>query len=156
MVRVELVEEATEEAKQLVEELEEELSRHYPKEQRHGLSLDAIFQPHIRFFIAWQDETPVGCGGVALYEDFAEVKRMYVREAARGQKIADDILARLEEEARAKGIETLKLETGTEQTAAMRFYRRSGFEDCEAFEPYASMPPQSISTSVFMQKTLGG
>ena len=34
----------------------------------------------------------VGCGGVALFPDYAEVKRMYVHHTARGQGVADAIL----------------------------------------------------------------
>jgi hypothetical protein len=61
------------------------LAAEYPPEQRHGLDIAAIFQPHIRFFIARLHDVAVGCGGVALFPDYAEVKRMYVREGARGQ-----------------------------------------------------------------------
>jgi len=38
---------ATEELRELIGELEQTLSAVYPPEQRHGLSLEAIFQPHI-------------------------------------------------------------------------------------------------------------
>lgn len=144
----------TEDARALVEELEAELSQHYPPEQRHGLAIDALFQPHIRFFVARLEGEAVGCGGIAVFSDFAEVKRMYVRPHARGNGVADKIIDRLAEEATSAGIGLLRLETGSEQVAAMRFYERCGFEFCEAFEPYASMPPQSIATSVFMEKRL--
>ena len=59
---------------------------------------------------------------------------------ARGQGVADAIVKRLTEEAVAAGLSFLRLETGTQQHAAMRFYRRCGFAPCAAFEPYASMP----------------
>ncbi len=75
-----LVEQArhpTDEVRALISELEAILSAEYPPEQRHGLSLDQIFQSHIRFFIARRDGCPLGCGGIALSPDFAEVKRMY-------------------------------------------------------------------------------
>src|ERR1700704_5161123 len=88
----------------LVGELEEVLSAEYAPEQRHGLPLDAIFQPHVRFFVATLDGAPAGCGGVALFEGFAEVKRMYVRPAARGQGVARAILARIEAETRAANL----------------------------------------------------
>jgi hypothetical protein len=71
------------EIRALIAELDTTLSAEYPPEQRHGLALDAIFQPHLRFFLARLDGGTVGCGGVALFADFAEVKRMYVRRAAR-------------------------------------------------------------------------
>src|SRR4051812_12348952 len=90
----------------LVSELEEVLAAEYPAEQRHGLSLDAIFQPHVKFFIAHVGAAAVGCGGVAMFDRFAEVKRMYVRPSARGTGVARALLERLEAEARAAGMST--------------------------------------------------
>ena len=90
-LQIEAVLTATDEVRVLIGELEAVLAAEYPPEQRHGLSLDAIFQPHVRFFIARLHGVAVGCGGVALFPDFAEVKRMYVRDSARGQGTADAI-----------------------------------------------------------------
>jgi putative acetyltransferase len=126
-VRIEIAPTATDEVRALVGELETVLAAEYPPEQRHGLDLAAIFQPHIRFFIARLRGTAVGCGGVALFPDDAEVKRMYVRETARGQGVADAILARIEDEVRGAGLSVLRLETGDRQLAAMRLYARAGF-----------------------------
>ena len=154
MIKIERATTPTQDVRDLIQELEADLSSEYPPEQRHGLSLDAIFQPHVRFFVATIGENAVGCGGIALFPTFAEVKRMYVREACRGQGVADAIIARLESEARDAGLGELKLETGTEQAAALRFYKRCGFKECGPFEPYKSMPEQSIVTSVFLEKNL--
>ncbi len=138
----------------LIGELEAVLSAEYPRENRHGLPLDAIFQPHVRFFVATLDGAPVGCGGVALFDDFAEVKRMYVRPAVRGQGVARAILARLEAETRSANLPVLRLETGDKQTDALRLYYRYGFTDCLPFGDYAALPPHTIATSIFLEKTL--
>src|SRR5471032_1002521 len=132
-ITVELAPAATDEVRVLVDELEQVLAAEYPPEQRHGLALDAIFQPHIRFFVARLDGAAVGCGGVAFLAGFAEVKRMYVRDAARGRGVAPALLARIEREAREAGVALLRLETGTAQHAALRFYEREGFRPCAAF-----------------------
>jgi putative acetyltransferase len=153
-VRLEQAVTASDEIRELIAELDAELSANYSPEQRHGLCLDAIFQPHIRFFVARTQDGAMGCGGVALFSGFAEVKRMYVRQDARGGGIADAILERLTAEAAAAGLDLLRLETGTRQERAIRFYRRNGFALCQAFEPYASMPPAAIETSVFMEKRI--
>jgi putative acetyltransferase len=92
-IRIERAEGPTDEVRMLVGELDTELSQQYPPEQRHGLTLDAIFQPHVRFFIAWAEGQAVGCGGIALFAGFAELKRMYVRPDARGRGVADALLA---------------------------------------------------------------
>jgi putative acetyltransferase len=149
-VRVELVTSPNDDVRALVAELEEALAAEYPPEQRHGLSLEAIFQPHIRFYVASLAGEAVACGGVALYPDFAEVKRMFVRPAARGRGIARGILDTLVLEARRAGHVRLLLETGPAQHEALRLYRRYGFSDCAAFGPYAQMPAHSIAASVFL------
>jgi len=153
-IAIEPVSAATEEVRALVGELDEELSAHYSVEQRHGLPLQAIFQPHVHFFVARQGDVPMGCGGVALFADFAEVKRMYVRRSARGRGIAEVILERIEAEARTGGHSVLRLETGDRQLAAIRFYERRGFRRCSAFGVYAEMPPQAVAISVFYEKSL--
>lgn len=151
---IERVPAPTDEVRALVSELNDVLSAEYPPEQRHGLALDAIFRPHIRFFIARMDGKAVGCGGVALFPGFAEVKRMYVREAARGRGVAQALLTHIEATARDAGVTMLRLETGDRQTAAMRLYTRAGYRRCAAFGDYAAMPPQAIATSVFFEKPL--
>jgi putative acetyltransferase len=151
---VERVTGPTEEVRRLVGELEAALSANYAPHQRHGLKLDALFQPGIRFFVARFDGEAVGCGGIALLDGFAELKRMYVRDGVRGRGVAPAILARLEREAREAGYEVGRLETGTLQHQAIRFYGRSGFRTCGAFGGYATMAPGQIDTSVFMEKAL--
>jgi putative acetyltransferase len=84
----------------------------------------------------------------------AEVKRMYVRPRARGRDVAQRILARLEDEARARGATRLVLETGDVQHAALRFYGRAGFTRCAAFGRYATMPRRAIERSVFLEKSI--
>jgi putative acetyltransferase len=155
VVRIEAAPTATEEVRSLIGELETVLAAEYPPEQRHGLALDAIFQPHIRFFLARLRGAAVGCGGVALFPDFAEIKRMYVRDVARGQGVADAIVARIEEEVGDAGLSLLCLETGERQVAALQFYARAGFRRCPAFGAYTLMAPQSIATSVFFEKRIG-
>ena len=146
----------TQDVRLLVDELNGELSGLYtPQPQRDKqFVLEALFQPNIRFFMARQDGQPAGCGGVALFDDFAEVKRMYVRSHLRGQGIADAIMARLIAETAQYGRKLLRLETGIYSTAAIAFYRRCGFVGCGAYEPYASMPPHTVATSVFMERHL--
>jgi putative acetyltransferase len=153
-VQIEAALTATDEARSLVGELEAVLAVEYPPEQRHGIAFDAIFQPHVRFFIARLRGAAVGCGGVALFPDFAEVKRMYVRDSARRKGVAGAILARIEEEVRGAGLSLLRLETGVRQVAAMQLYARAGFQECPAFGAYALKPQQSIASSVFFEKRI--
>ena len=153
-IAIEHVTAPNDDVRALVSELEQVLQAEYPPEQRHGLSLDSIFQPHIQFFVAQGDGGAVGCSGVAMFADLAELKRMYVRPAARGQRVAEALLERIEAAVRAAGLTRLCLETGDRQVAAMRVYERAGFTRCAAFGPYAAMPPAQIAASVFFEKLL--
>lgn len=151
---IERAEQPTDEIRILIQQLEAELSPHYEPHQRHGLQLEAIFQSGIHFFLARRAGQALGCGGVALYPGFAEVKRMFVRHPARGQGIADALMDRLADVARQSGRPLLRLETGDCQRAAIRFYQRCGFSFCEPFEPYSTMAPENIATSIFMERRL--
>ena len=151
---IEIARSPTDDVRRLIAELEDVLSAEYPPEQRHGLSLDAVFQPHILFFVARLNGAAAGCGGVALFSDFAEVKRMYVRPSARGRGVAQALLRRLENETRSAGMSLLQLETGIKQAAAIRLYERAGFSRCGAFGVYATMPQGAVATSVFFEKRL--
>ncbi len=70
---VEQVVQATPEVNDLIGELENVLGAAYEAHQRHGLSIDQLFEPNVRFFIAPLENLAVGCGGVALFDDYAEV-----------------------------------------------------------------------------------
>jgi putative acetyltransferase len=144
----------TPEAAALIAELEEVLGALYGPHQRHGLSIEQVFEPHVRFFVAHRDGAAVGCGAIALFDDYAEVKRMYARKAVRGQGVGRAILSRLETEARAAGKSVLRLETGIHQAAAIALYERCGFARCAAFGPYAEMPAPRVATSIFYEKPL--
>lgn len=153
-IGVERVAAVTPDLRALIAELDETLAALYVPEQRHGLSLDSLFAPHLRFFIARLDGAAAGCGGVALFADYAEVKRMYTRTALRGRGIAKAVLRRLEAEARSAGATVLRLETGTLQSEAIGLYEESGFTPRSAFGPYAEMPAASIALSLFYEKPL--
>ena len=152
---VERAVEATHEVRDLIEELNEVLGAAYEAHQRHGLSIEQLFEPHVRFFIARLDGLAVGCGGVAVFDDYAEVKRMYTRPMARGRGVAKALLRRIEDEARGAGILVLRLETGTRQHEAIGLYQRMGFRPRGPFGAYATMPARNIETSLFFEKVLG-
>jgi putative acetyltransferase len=142
------------EIRQLVAELDEALSGPYLPDQRHALSLDQLFEDNVRFFAARLDGVALGCGGVAFYDGFAEVKRMFTRPTARRKGVAAVLLRRLEDEARGAGNTVLRLETGMYQAEVIGFYEREGFERCEAFGDYVALSPQAVETSVFYEKSI--
>ena len=148
-VTIERVAGESDEIRQLVAELDQDLSGPYLPEQRHALSLDQLFEDNVRFFAARLDGVAVGCGGVAFYDGYAEVKRMFTRPEARGRGLARRLLEALERVAARLGARELVLETGVRQEEAIRLYRRAGFEEIPAYGEYVDSP-----LSVCMRKLL--
>ena len=91
-----------------------------------------------QFLVAWLDGVPVGCGAFRMIGGgTAEVKRMYVRPSARGNKIGAALLRELEARAMAVGATRLALETGPQQIEALSMYGKAGFAACECWGEYA-------------------
>jgi putative acetyltransferase len=134
----------------LIEELDAYQLSLYPPESNHLLDIATLAAPQMRFFSAAAGGEALGCGGVWLHRDYAEIKRVYVRPAARGLGIARRIMAALEAEARAAGMRLARLETGVRQPEALGLYRALGYVECFAFGDYPADDP----LSVFMEKRL--
>ena len=152
-VAIELAKAPTEEAIGLLDELNTALAG-YADDQRHALSIEQLFQSGVRFFLARSNGVAVACGGVAIFDGYAEVKRMYSKPSVRGKGVAKALLHRIESEARGAGAAVLRLETGVHQQDALRFYEGAGFRRRGAFGPYATMPARAIETSLFYEKPL--
>jgi putative acetyltransferase len=151
---IERVAAPTEEVVALLAELNRALDVGYSPDQKHALSVEQLFEPHIRFFVVRVAGEAVACGGVGFYDGYAELKRMYARPLVRGKGVAKALLNCLEAEARDAGPAVVRIETGNLQHEAMRFYQREGYAKCGAFGPYAAMSPNATATSVFYEKVL--
>ena len=80
----------------------------YPPESNHHLPLDALRRPEVRFFVARDAEGKAfATGAVVLHDNWAEIKRMWVEEAARGRGIARRILNALIAKAGSEGVEVM-------------------------------------------------
>lgn len=67
---------------------------------------------------------PLGCGALCAP---GELRRMYVRPAARGRGVGRALLAALEDEARAAGLEELVLHTTDALVEAHALYAAAGY-----------------------------
>ena len=126
----------------LIDELETHLASLYPRESRHGLSVEQLLAEAVPFFVLRADDgTPAACAGVKLFgTEYAEVKRMYVRPQFRGHGFAKALLQHLETYTREHGITCLRLETGIYQTEAISLYERLGFQRIPPFGTYTNDP----------------
>jgi putative acetyltransferase len=126
----------------------------YPAESNHMVDVAALAQPHVIFCVARHNGRALGCGASVLYEDhpeapYAEIKRMFVHEDARGLGLGARILECLENRTAERGVRTLRLETGVISHPARRLYEKCGYCQIPPFGDYWDDP-----LSVFYEKTL--
>jgi putative acetyltransferase len=118
----------------------------------HAMEASDLDTAGVQFFAVFDAGEAVAIGALKpLRDGHGELKSMHVRRDRRGQGLADAILSRLIDEARAAGMERVSLETGSQEAfgAARAFYGRHGFSTCGPFEGYGPDP-----NSFFMTKRL--
>jgi len=95
--------------------------------------------PRGTFLLAWSDGLPMGCVGLkGDGSGVAEVKRLWVSPAARGQGLARRLMLAVEEAARELRIGVLRLDTNSALSEAMALYRKTGWVEIPRFndDPY--------------------
>ena len=118
----------------------------------HALEIDKLRAPDVTFWSVWQGEEIAGCGALKRIDARrGELKSMRVADAFLGRGIGRALLEHLIEEARAKGMASLWLETGSSPAfvPAIRLYESAGFVRCGPFDGYTDDP-----FSVFMTKAI--
>jgi putative acetyltransferase len=105
--------------------------------------------PEGALFLVKKEGDALGCAGIRRWrDDVAELKRMYLRPAARGLGAGQQLLDATFVVARELGFRAIRLDTLSDMTAALHLYRRNGFED---IEPYR---PNPFADAVFLEKKL--
>lgn len=124
----------------LLEQSHALMTKMFPAESCHFLSIDALCTADISFFVGKVDGVTVGCGAIARRADYTEVKSMFVDPVARGQKVAQHILEHLIAVSVDQGFTQMYLETGVGLDAAQAMYKKYGFEFCPPFGDYVEDP----------------
>jgi len=123
-----------------------------PAESVHALDVAAMREPGVTMFTAWNDRT---LGGMAALKRLdahrGELKSMRTTSAARGRGVGRALLRHVVDIARAEGLASLSLETGSEDefAAARALYASEGFIERGPFADYVDDP-----LSVFMTRSL--
>ena len=107
-----------------------------------------MLRPRGAFFVAMSEGLPLGCVGLKGRGDgWAEIKRLWVSETARGLGLARRLMTAAEDAARELGIETMRLDTNSALPEAAALYRKSGWREIDRFndDPYPDL---------FFEKTL--
>lgn len=123
-----------------------------PPESVHAFDIDKLRDPKVLFWSAWVGEEIAGCGALKLLEARrGEIKSMRVADAFLGKGVGRAMLDHIMVEARALGLASLWLETGSPAPflPALKLYESAGFQRCGPFDGYADDP-----FSVFMTRTL--
>lgn len=95
---------------------------------------DGLAPPTGRFWIARHFGAPVGCAGLRRLEArAAEIKRMYIRPAARGQGLGSRLLAAVEHAAAEAGVAVLRLDTRRDLVEARGLYTAHGYTEIPAY-----------------------
>ncbi len=127
----------------------------YPVDKYQRL-MEGLEAEHARpqgiILLAEIDGVAIGCGMThAIDPQTVEIKRVFVSEAARGQRIADRLCRALMTQARTDGYSRAVLDTSRSLTAAQRLYERLGFIKCA---PYQSIPDHALPHLVFYETAL--
>ncbi|MCS5486769.1 GNAT family N-acetyltransferase [Curtobacterium flaccumfaciens pv. beticola] len=94
--------------------------------------------PNGTFVVAYDDDRPVGCGGLRRIVDDGddvrfEVKHVYVTPVGRGKGVATAVMDALEDAARGFGATSVVLDTNDSLVAAGAMYRGRGYERVAPF-----------------------
>jgi putative acetyltransferase len=134
----------------LIAELEAQLEPRYPRESRHGYSVEQLLAEAVAFFVIRSEGILAGCSGIQLVGTaYGELKRMYVRPQFRGSGFGKLMINHLAAYAREHGVVLLRLETGIYQREAISLYERMGFERIPPFGAYRQDP-----LSLFFEKPI--
>ncbi|UYO00383.1 MAG: GNAT family N-acetyltransferase [Devosia sp.] len=124
----------------LVEQLNAHLLPLSPLEFQFKMTVEQMADSATTLFVARDDSgKAVGMGALKLHgPELGEVKRMFTLPEVRGQRVGRQLLERIIELARQKGLPVVMLETGTGDgmAEAHRLYTRYGFVQRGPFLDY--------------------
>jgi ribosomal protein S18 acetylase RimI-like enzyme len=120
--------------------------------QRECRDLPAIYRTPGALLIADRGGQPAGCIGLVPCSNdrTAEVKRLYIRPAWRGNGIARILMNHAHHHAAEHGITRLILDVLPARTAVVSFYRRLGYTETEPFGT------ESPITMIYMERPVTG
>lgn len=104
-----------------------------------ALDLSGLQRPDVTVWSAWEGEAICGIGALRRLDPQAgEVKSMRTHPAHLRKGVAAAVLERIIDDARARGLRRLSLETGSGPAfePALALYRKRGFTDGGSFGDY--------------------
>ncbi|MFC8091682.1 GNAT family N-acetyltransferase [Streptomyces sp. NPDC057301] len=142
-ITVDLVDGAAPDARSCLDAYAADLDERFPE----GFDKDDLVRPEEvsgdagAFFVAYEERRPVGCGALRRLEPgVGEIRHVWVHPDARRLGLARRLLAALEQEASARHLTAVRLDTHAALTEAQAMYRACGYTDIPAYDDniYAS------------------
>ena len=92
-------------------------------------------KPKGNIFLAYKDQSnPVGCFGIREFKgETCELKRMYLKNEARGLGIGKLMLKKAIETGKELGYNKMRLDTLSTMQSAIRMYKQAGFYEIPAY-----------------------
>jgi putative acetyltransferase len=123
-----------------------------PPESRHALDLTGLQAPGVRMWTARDGAAIVGTAALSALDEpgHEELKSMRTDPSRRGEGIAAALLEFVLDDARARGVTRVSLETGSMEffIPARRLYAKAGFTSCPPYGTYGDDPNSAFMTLV--------
>ncbi|MBT1096433.1 bifunctional helix-turn-helix transcriptional regulator/GNAT family N-acetyltransferase [Streptomyces sp. Tu102] len=142
-ITVALVDGAAPDARACLEGYAADIDERFPE----GFDKDDLVAPQEvsgdagAFFVAYEEDRPVGCGALRRLEPgVGEIRHVWMHPAARRLGLARRLLDALEQEAVARHLSVVRLDTHAALTEAQAMYRACGYTAIPAYDDnvYAS------------------
>ncbi|MDO0912338.1 bifunctional helix-turn-helix transcriptional regulator/GNAT family N-acetyltransferase [Streptomyces sp. DT2A-34] len=142
-ITVDLVDGAAPDARACLDTYADDIDERFPE----GFDKDSLVRPQEvsgdagAFFVAYEEGRPVGCGALRRLEPgVGEIRHLWVHPGARRLGLARRLLESLEQEAAARHLTVVRLDTHAALTEAQAMYRACGYTDIPAYDDnvYAS------------------
>ncbi|MBT2421447.1 GNAT family N-acetyltransferase [Streptomyces sp. ISL-22] len=135
-ITVDLVDGAAPDARACLDAYAADIDKRFPE----GYDKDTLVRPKEvsgdagAFFVAYEEERPVGCGALRRLEPgVGEIRHVWVHPDARRLGLARRLLAALEQEAAARQLTVVRLDTHAVLTEAQAMYRACGYSEIAAY-----------------------
>lgn len=122
-----------------------------PPESQHALGVDELRAPGVRLWTLHEDGELLGTVALAGLElGHEELKSLRSAPHARGRGVGKRLLAFALDDARARGVRRVSLETGSQDffVPSRALYAAQGFVECEPFGTYVADPNSTFFTRI--------
>jgi DNA-binding MarR family transcriptional regulator/GNAT superfamily N-acetyltransferase len=138
-ITIALVDGAAPDARACLEAYAADIDARFPE----GFDKDDLVRPEEvsgdagAFFVAYEEGHPVGCGALRCPEpEVGEIRHVWVAPAARRLGLARRLLTALEQEAVARHLAVVRLDTHAALTEAQTMYRACGYTEIPAYDDH--------------------